>query len=74
MGLGQKTKARLLMVESIKAVLMERDGLSESEAKERVAEAQEAFNSYIDAGNIYDAYNIAEEYFGLEPDYMEELI
>lgn len=57
---------------SIKQVLMERDGLTENEAEELITEAKETLEERIAVGE--DAYNICEEYFGLEPDYIDELI
>jgi hypothetical protein len=59
---------------SIAKVLIERDGLTEAEAKERIEEAREALHSYIEAGNLFDAEEVCSEYFGLEPDYIDELM
>ena len=53
-------------------VLMERDGLTEEDAKEQVAEMMTDFHERLAEGE--DAMDICEEYFGLEPDYLEELI
>ena len=57
---------------SIKKVLIERDGMTETEADELINEAQEDLEERISKGE--DAFNICEEYFGLEPDYLDELI
>ena len=47
-------------------ILMERDGLTEAEAKEQMAECREAlFNGDYDA---------IEDYLGLEDDYIFDLI
>lgn len=59
---------------SIVKVLMERDDMSEQEAQELVNQAREAFQEYLDSGDIQSAYDICEEYFGLEPDYIDEFI
>ena len=59
---------------SIVKVLMERDGLDKQEAEERVEEAREALESYIASGNLMDAEEVCSEYFGLEPDYIDELL
>ena len=56
------------MEESIKQILMRRDGISEDEAEELIQEAREA----IDKGQ--DPEEVCEEYFGLEPDYIWELM
>ena len=62
------------MVDSIKAVIMRRDGLSESEADRQIAEAREVFDQYLHDGDIEEAMNICETIFGLEPDYVDQLI
>jgi hypothetical protein len=60
-------------METIKQVLMRRDGLSEAGADELIAEAREDFNERV-TNRDSSAENICEEYFGLEPDYLEEFI
>ena len=59
-------------MESIKEVLMRRDGMGEEEATELVLEAWEELHRRLEAGEA--VYDICEEYFGLEPDYLEELL
>jgi len=61
-------------MKSIKEVLMERDGLSEVEAEELILEARDALEVYLEDGDFFLADNICEEFFGLEPDYLMELI
>lgn len=61
-------------METIKEVLMRRDNMSESEADELIEEATEAVKEYLDEGDTYAAYEVCNEYFGLEPDYLMELI
>jgi len=56
------------MVESIKTVIMRRDGISAAEADEMIAEAKE---------RVYegeDPEEVLSEEFGLEPDYIFDLI
>jgi hypothetical protein len=60
------------MVDKIADVLMKRDGMTLEEAQELIYEARTEANDRIWRGE--DAYDICEEYFGLEPDYLEELI
>ena len=60
------------MVDSIKSILIKRDGLSEEEAEEKVDECRDDFHNRLAEGDM--PYDICEEYFGLEPDYLEELI
>lgn len=60
------------MSKSLKAVLMERDGLSEKEVEERVALAKMHLQQQIEDGDM--PFDFCEEEFGLEPDYLEELL
>lgn len=57
---------------SIKQTIMNRDGMSEEEADELIAEARQDLHERL--ANDKDAYDICEEWFGLEPDYIIELI
>jgi len=59
---------------SIKKVLMERDGLEAHEAQSLIDEAKEALEAYLAEGDIFSAEDICNEYFGLEPDYLMELL
>lgn len=61
-------------MESIKEVLMRRDNLSEAEATSLIEEAKEALQNYLLDNELEAAENVCEEYFGLEPDYIEELL
>jgi len=60
------------MVESIKEVLMRRDGLTEEEAEDLIKEARDDFHLRLARGEMPD--DICQEYFGLEPDYIWELM
>jgi len=55
-------------METLKQVLMRRDGLTEQQADEQILEAREA----IFAGE--NPEEVLEDYFGLEPDYIFDLI
>lgn len=59
---------------SIKQVLIERDGMSEEEAQGIIEEAKEQLQIYLSEGNLYEAEYICQEFFGLEPDYLMELL
>lgn len=61
-------------MKSIKQILMERDEMSEEEAEDLIEEAKEALLEYLDDEDIFSAENICEEFFGLEPDYLDELM
>ena len=60
------------MIKSLLQVLVERDGMQEEEAKKLIKEVKEVLLDRIENGE--DAYDICEEYFGLEPDYLNDLI
>ena len=60
------------MVDSIKNVLMRRDGLTEKEAEEQVDIAREELARRLNSGE--SPFDLMEEMFGLEPDYLEELL
>ena len=62
------------MRDSIKSILMSRDEMSPEEADELIAQAREAFYEYIECGEMEYAEEICSEYFGLEPDYLDEFM
>ena len=62
------------MADSIKSVLMKRDGLTAEEAIDRIEEAREQFNRYLQAGDLDGAEQICAEEFGLEPDYIMDFL
>lgn len=62
------------VVETIKMVLMRRDGMSRVEAEELISEARDQLQEYLEDGDLEAAENICEEFFGLEPDYLMELL
>lgn len=57
---------------SIKKVLMQRDGLSEAKANALIARARKDLQKRLAKGEMPD--DICEEWFGLEPDYIFELM
>jgi len=61
-------------METIKQILIRRDNLSPKEADNLIEEAKETLFSCIDEGDTERAENICEEFFGLEPDFLFELI
>ena len=61
-------------MESIKEVLIERDGMTEKDADELIAEAREQLMQYIEDGDMIAADDICMDYFGLEPDYLMEIM
>lgn len=60
------------MVDSIASVLIRRDGLTQEEADREVEYAHKTLYGMLEEGE--DPSDLCEELFGLEPDYLEELI
>ena len=60
------------MVDKIADVLMERDGLTREQAEQRVKEARRLLMAQVSNGEY--PFDFCYEEFGLEPDYLEELI
>ena len=59
-------------MESIKEILIRRDGLSADAAESLIEEAREDFNQRLATGELPE--DICQDWFGLEPDYLMELI
>jgi hypothetical protein len=59
---------------SIREVLMKRDGMTFDEATDLIQDAKTCMEEYLDEGDTDGAYNICQEFFGLEPDYLNEMI
>ena len=53
---------------------MERDGMSSEEADNLIQEAKNEAIELIDAGELFLVDDICMTYFGLEPDYLEDLL
>ena len=61
-------------METIKEILMRRDGNTAEEADERITEAKAMIDDYLADGDMEAAYDVCRECFGLEPDYLIQLI
>ena len=59
---------------TLKQTIMQRDGISSKEADEQIAGAKEAIQEYLDYGDTESAHDVCMEFFGLEPDYLMDLI
>ena len=59
-------------MESIKEILITRDGMDPTEADDLIAQAQAEFDEHINNNELDLAENICQEWFGLEPDYVIE--
>jgi len=63
------------IMESIKQILMRRDRMSADEAEDLIAQAKAYLAERLD-DDVSDElpFDICEEWFGLEPDYLEQLL
>ena len=59
-------------METIKEVLMQRDSMEEKEAEDLIKEAKEDLHERLANGE--EPFDICEEWFGLETDYIFELM
>jgi len=57
---------------TIKQILMDRDGITAQAADDLITDAKEDLFRRLNNGEMPD--DICEEWFGLEPDYIFELI
>ncbi len=61
-------------MKSIKQILIKRDNMSEEDADSIIEEAKDQMYFLLEKGRINEAETVCEYYFGLEPDYLEDLI
>lgn len=61
-------------MKTLKQTIIDRDNISSSEADQQIAKAKEAMEFYLSIGDFDSAENICQEHFGLEPDFLMELI
>jgi hypothetical protein len=61
-------------METITDILIKRDGYSPKQAEILIAAAKVDLDIYLEAGDLTAAENICYEHFGLENDYLEELL
>jgi hypothetical protein len=61
-------------MKTIKEVIMKRDGYSETEANNLINAAKEDLENQLKDWNFMEAENICYKHFGLEPEYLFELL
>jgi hypothetical protein len=61
-------------METIKDILIRRDGYSPKQAEILISAAKVDLDICLDAGDFKAAEEICYEHFGLENDYLEELL
>lgn len=57
---------------SLKETLMIRDGMSESQAEQEIEECKADLHARLEEGEM--PFNICEEFWGLEPDYLDDIM
>ena len=62
------------MMESIKDVLMRRDKMSKAEAEAAIDEAKKALQEFLANDDLIGAEDVCYHHFGLEPDYVFDLL
>ena len=60
--------------ETIREILIRRDHETPESADELINLAKDQLNKYLEYGDLDLAENICSEYFGLEPDYIDQLM
>ncbi len=60
--------------EGIKAILVERDGISEDAAQDIIDETQRMVDQAIAEGYVWDVEQIIADQLGLEPDYIFDFL
>ncbi len=59
-------------METIKQVLIRRDNMTPEDADQLIAEAKDDMHARLADGDM--PFDLCEEWFGLEPDYLDELM
>ena len=59
-------------MKSLMQILIDRDGLTEQQAQEAIKDAHSELDERLSKGEM--PFDLMEELFGLEPDYLEELL
>lgn len=61
-------------MQSLVETLIARDKISREQAEADIAECKAEMLEAIDSGDFFEAEEIFAEWFGLEPDYMFEIL
>ena len=61
-------------MESLKEVLIRRDGMTENDAIALINDARADLFNRLDSGEFVDDANFCNEWFGLEPDYIMDIM
>jgi len=64
-----------MAIRTIKQILIDRDGMTEREAEDLINQAKDDLWNRLNTPADYDnAFDICADWFGLEPDYIMELM
>ncbi len=61
-------------MKDLKTTLIQRDNLTESKADDLISDARERLMQLIEDGDFDAAFDVCGDEFGLEPDYLEDLL
>ena len=61
-------------MDSLKKVIKRKFGYTDVEADNQIARARQILQAYLDEDDQESAFDVCEECFGLEPDFLEDLI
>jgi len=61
-------------MEKLVEVLIRRDNLTKEDAEERIEEVRDQLDQYIEERDIIATEEICDEFFGLEADYIFDLL
>ena len=59
---------------NLKQTIMQKYDWNENEADSAIEEAKTMMDEYLNDGDQESAFNICEEMFGLEPDYLFDIL
>ena len=59
---------------NLKQTIMQKYDWDENEADSAIEEAKTMMDEYLNDGDQESAFNICEEMFGLEPDYLFDIL
>ena len=59
---------------NLKQTIMQKYGWDENETDSAIEEAKTMMDEYLNDGDQESAFNICEEMFGLEPDYLFDIL
>lgn len=59
---------------NLQEVLQEKFDYTEQEALDEIEEGKKVLNSYLEQNDLFNAWEVCNELWGLEPDYLMDLV